>query len=315
VTIATAGQRLQYRKGHTILVRLRKDYELYLFLLPTVLFFLIFAYGPMFGLQIAFRDFNGAKGIWGSPWVGLKHFQNFFSSYYFWPLIRNTLAISIYSLLAGFPLPILLALMLNEVKNSKVKRTIQTVTYMPHFISTVVMVGMLMAFLSPSSGIINHFITLFGGDPINFIGEAKWFRHIYVLSGVWQGMGWGSIIYLAALSNVDPQLHESAVIDGASRMQCVWHINIPTILPTIVTMLILNAGSVLGVGFEKIFLMQNDLNREVSEVISTYVYQRGLIKAEYSFSTAVGLFNSVVNFLILVLVNYLSKKLSDTSLF
>ena len=315
MTKTNIEQKLNVGKKNRILIRLRRDYELYLFLLPTVLFFLIFAYGPMFGLQIAFQDFNGALGFWRSPWVGLKHFRNFFSSYFFWPLIGNTLAVSVYSLLAGFPLPILLALMLNEVKNSKIKRTIQTVTYMPHFISTVVMVGMLMAFLSPSTGIFNHFISALGGEPVNFMGEAKWFRHIYVWSGVWQGMGWGSIIYLAALSNVDPQLHESAVIDGASRIQCIWHINIPAILPTIVTMLILNAGSVLGVGFEKVFLMQNDLNRETSEVISTYVYRRGLINAEYSFSTAVGLFNSVVNFIILVVVNYLAKKLGETSLF
>lgn len=295
--------------------RLRRDYELYLFLLPTVVFFLLFAYGPMYGLQIAFKDFNGAKGILGSSWVGFKHFGNFFSSHFFWPLIKNTVLISIYSLAASFPLPILLALMLNEVKHSGVKRVIQTVTYMPHFISTVVLVGMLMSFLSPSSGIVNHFVQALGGEPINFMGKADYFRSIYVISGVWQGMGWGAIVYLAALSGVDPQLQESAVIDGATRFQCIRHINIPTILPTIVTMLILNAGNILNVGFEKIFLMQNDLNRETSEVISTYVYQRGLINAEYSFSTAVGLFNSIVNFIVLLVVNGLSKKLSDTSLF
>lgn len=304
-----------YSKQFSIVFkRICRDYELYLFLLPTLFFFILFAYGPMYGLQIAFKDFNGAKGFAGSPWVGLKHFKNFFQSYFFWPLIKNTLTISLYSLLVSFPIPILLALMLNEVKNIKFKRVVQTVTYMPHFISTVVLVGMLLSFLSPTTGIINHLIGSVGGKPVNFMSDARYFRHIYVLSGVWQSAGWGSIVYLAALSGVDPQLHESAVIDGANRFQRVWHINIPTILPTIVTMFILGVGSILGVGFEKVFLMQNDLNRETAEVISTYVYRRGLINAEYSFSSAVGLFNSGVNFIVLMIVNYIARKLNDTSL-
>ena len=295
--------------------RIIKNYELYIFLIPTLVYFTIFAYGPMYGLQIAFKDFNGSLGFAGSPWVGFKHFKNFFDSYFFWVLIRNTVLLSLYSLVAGFPLPIILAIMLNEVRNLKIKKFVQTVTYMPHFISTVVLVGMLLILLSPSTGIINYLLASLGLEPVYFMSRAGLFRHIYVWSGIWQHLGWSSIIYLAALSSVDMEQHEAAMIDGASRLQRIWHINIPAIVPTMVILFILNAGSIMNVGFEKVFLMQNDLNRETSEVISTYVYQRGLIHANFSFSSAVGMFNNVINFTILLAVNYISKKVGETSLF
>lgn len=300
--------------GGQLIKDVKKDWELYLFLFPTLVFFIVMKYGPMYGVQIAFRNFNGALGITGSKWVGVSHFKSFFGSYYFPLLIRNTVFISLYSLIAGFPMPIILALMLNEVKNSKFKRTVQTVTYAPHFISTVVLVGMLITFLSPSTGIINHLRVALKFETRNYISEPALFRHIYVWSGVWQNTGWSSIIYLAALSSIDPQLHEAATIDGASRWQRIWNINIPGILPTIVILFILSSGSIMNVGFEKAFLMQNPTNMETSDIISTYVYRRGLISAEYSFSAAVGLFNSVINFTLLILVNKLSKKLGETSI-
>lgn len=295
--------------------RIIKDYELYLFLLPAVVWYIIFMYGPLYGLQIAFKNFNGALGIWGSKWVGFRHFKNFYNSYLFWTLIKNTLALSVYSLLAGFPVPILLALMLNEVKNAKYKKFVQTVTYAPHFISMVVLVGIINISFSPSYGFISLGLQALGFEKQNYLVSPSAFRHIYVWSGIWQNAGWNSIIYLAALSSVDPTIHEAAVIDGASRIQRVWHINVKSIVPTMVILLILNTGSIMNVGFEKVFLMQNDLNSTTSDVISTYIYRRGLINADYSFSTAVGLLNNVVNFIILVTVNAISRKLGEISLF
>lgn len=295
----------------------RRDWQLYLLLLPCLCFFLIFRYYPMYGVQIAFKDFNGALGFSGSKWVGLKHFINFFNSYYFSTVIINTVLISLYTLIASFPMPIVLALMLNECRSQKFKRFVQTVTYAPHFISMVVMVGMLMVFLSPSSGLFGNLSNLMGFTEAaqrNYMAEPGMFRHLYVWSGVWQSTGWGSIIYLAALSGVDPSLHEAATIDGASRIQRVWYINIPTILPTIIILFIMNTGSIMNVGFEKAYLMQNDLNKSTSEVISTYVYKRGLLQADYSFASAVGLFNNVINFAMVSLVNFISKRLGDTSL-
>jgi putative aldouronate transport system permease protein len=291
-----------------------RDWELYVFLLPALLYFVVMKYFPMYGVQIAFKDFNGAFGIMGSPWTGFKHFRAFFSSYFFWPLVWNTVSLSLYSLFAGFPIPIVLSLMLNEVGSSSYKRVVQTVTYAPHFISTVVMVGMIIMFLAPTTGIVNHLIAAVGGERVNFMADPKLFRHIYVWSGIWQNMGWSSIIYLAALSSIDPQLHEAAVIDGANRWRRILHINLPGILPTVVILFILNTGSVMSVGFEKVFLMQNQMNMETADVISTYVYRRGLINAEYSFSAAVGLFNSVINFALLVGVNSVARRLGETSI-
>ncbi|OWR26593.1 sugar ABC transporter permease [Saccharibacillus sp. O23] len=290
------------------------NWELYLFMLPAVLYFLIFHYAPMYGIQIAFKNFVPSKGILGSPWVGFDHFERFFNSYYFWDLIWNTFSISFYELALGFPLPIILALAFNEVRNGKFKKTVQTVTYAPHFISIVVMAGMIITFLSPSSGIIIMLINALGFEAPQFLTDPAWFKTMYVLSGVWQSTGWGTIIYLAALSGVDPQQHEAAIMDGASRFKRMLHINLPTILPTITIMLILNMGNILGVGYEKILLLQNSLNLESSDVISTYVYRAGLVDAQYSFSTAVGLFNSVINVILLVAVNWIARRTSENSL-
>ncbi|UQZ86119.1 putative multiple-sugar transport system permease YteP [Paenibacillus konkukensis] len=299
---------------NTAFKRIKKNYDLYLLFLPVLAFFIIFEYVPMYGVQIAFKDFIATKGIWGSPWVGFKHFERFFDSFYFWRLIRNTLGIGLYQLIVGFPVPIVLALMINEVKSSLFRRFVQTVTYAPHFLSTVVAVGMIMMFLSPETGLVNIAIRLFGGEPISFMTEPGWFKSIYVWSGVWQQMGWSSIIYLAALAGIDPQLHEAARVDGASRLRRIWHINLPGIMPTVIVLLILNVGSILGVGFEKVFLMQNSLNMAASDVISTSVYRSGILGAEFSYSAAVGLFNSVVNFILLLTVNRIARKVSETSL-
>ena len=293
---------------------IRRNWDLYLLILPVIVYFLVFHYYPMYGVQIAFRNFIATRGILDSPWVGLRHFTRFFNSFYFWRLIRNTFGIGIYELVVGFPIPIILALSINEVKNERFKRFVQNITYAPHFLSTVVVVGMLFLFLNPNHGVINGAIQMFGGEPISFMTEPKWFKTIYVSSGVWKSMGWSSIIYLAALSGVDPQLHDAAMVDGASQLQRIWHINLPAITPTIVTLLILNAGRVLSVGFEKVYLMQNALNLESSDIIATHVYRTGLQGAQYSYSAAVGLFNSVVNFIMLVAVNRVARRLNETSL-
>lgn len=291
-----------------------RNWQLYIFILPAFLSIIIFSYIPMYGILIAFNNYVPTDGILGSHWVGFEHFTRFFNSYYFWDLLWNTLSISLYGLAIGFPLPIILALSFNEVKDGFFKRTVQTVTYAPHFISMVVMAGMIITFLSPSSGMITHMIEAFGITSPSFLTDPRWFKTIYVLSDVWQSTGWGTIIYLAALTGVDPGLHEAAVLDGATRLQRIRHINIPTIIPTITILLILNMGSLLGVGFEKILLLQNPLNMESSDVISTFVYRSGLVNAQYSFSTAVGLFNSVVNAIMLVVVNQIVRRTSENSL-
>lgn len=293
---------------------LMKNFDLYLFILPVLVYFAIFQYWPMYGIQIAFRDYVPVDGIFGSKWVGLEHFVRFFHSAYSLDIIRNTLVISLYALAIGFPAPLILALLLNQLPSQRFKRIVQTVTYAPHFISFVVIVGMLLIFLSPSSGIVNALITAFGGKPINFIGEPKLFSTIYVLSEVWQFTGWGAIIYLAALSGISPELHEAAMMDGANKLRRIWHIDIPGIMPTVVILLILGLGNIMNVGFEKIYLMQNSLNITSSEIISTYVYKVGLKGGEFSFSTAVGLFNNVINFILLVVVNKFAKKVSEHSL-
>jgi len=294
--------------------RVRLNWELYLFIAPAFLYYLIFHYGPMYGIQIAFKNFIPTKGITGSPWVGFDHFTRFFDSYYFWDLLWNTLSISLYELAVGFPLPILLALAFNEAKDGLFKRTVQTVTYSPHFISVVVMSGIIITFLSPSTGILVHIVELFGIEAPQFLTDPRWFKTVYVLSGVWQSTGWGTIIYLAALSAVDPQQHEAAIMDGATRLQRIVHINIPAIFPTITILLILNMGGILSVGFEKILLLQNSLNMGSSDVISTFVYRSGLLDAQYSFSTAVGLFNSVINAILLILFNQIARRTGETSL-
>ncbi|HIV27395.1 MAG TPA: sugar ABC transporter permease [Candidatus Ornithocaccomicrobium faecavium] len=294
--------------------RIFRNWELYLMFLPVLVFFLVFHYAPMYGVQIAFKKFSAVRGIVGSPWRGLYYFQQFFDSYLFGELIGNTLGLSLYSLAVGFPTPILLALMMNELRSERVKRVVQTITYAPHFISMVVMCSMIILFLSPSSGVLNRIIEILGGQSVYFMGKPEYFKTIYVLSGVWQNTGWSSIIYMAALSGIDPQLHEAATIDGASRLQRVWHINLPGILPTAVILLIMNCGSLMSIGFEKAFLLMNDLNRAAAEIISTFVYQRGLIDRNYSSAAAIGLFNSAINLVLLLGVNAIARRISDTSL-
>jgi putative aldouronate transport system permease protein len=268
----------------------------------------------MYGVQIAFKNFNPLQGITGSPWVGLDHFIRFVQSPYFVEIVRNTLEISVYSLLVGFPAPLILALLLNQLPSVKYRRFIQTVTYAPYFISVVVIVGMLLIFLSPRSGMINHLLNLFGFESVHFMAKPELFSTILVFSDVWQTAGWGAIIYLAALSGISPELHESAMIDGANKLQRIRHIDLPGILPTVIILLIFNLGSLLAVGFEKIYLMQNSLNISRSEVIATYVYKIGLQGGQFSFSTAVGLLNNIVNFLLIVAVNQAARKVSSTAL-
>lgn len=301
------------QKKHTLRV-MRTNYQIYLLVLPTLIYFVLFKYAPMYGLQMAFRNYNPALGITQSPWVGLKYFSRILSRPYFYQVIGNTLSISLSSLILGFPLPVIFALALNEMKNAKLKKTIQTITYAPHFISTVVVAAMLKIFLSPTSGIVNQLIKFFGGDAVNFMMRPECFVPIYVISGIWQGLGWSAIIYVAALASVDPALHESAMIDGATRLQRMVHINLPCILPTVIIMLILRTGSLLNVGFEKVFLLSNDAVLEKSEVISTYTYRIGITNSQFSQSTAIGLFNSVIQFVILISVNAISRKVSETSL-
>jgi putative aldouronate transport system permease protein len=302
---------MRYRES---LRRIKRHWQLYLVLLLPLIYIAIFRYWPMYGVQIAFRDFTPAEGIAGSPWIGLVHFERFFNSYQFWGLLRNTVGISVYSLLAGFPLPIVLAIAINEARRYYFKKTVQMVTYAPHFISTVVMVGIILQFLDPRIGLINKAIVALGGAPTNFIARPDLFQSIYVWSGVWQGMGYASIIYIAALSSIDPQLEEAAIIDGASRLQKILYIDLPGIMPTAIILLILNVGQIMNVGFEKIYLMQNPLNLTTSEVISTYVYKVGLLRAQYSFAAAVGLFNSIIDLVLLVTVNQIARKVGDTSL-
>jgi len=301
-----------HNKGY-IKKNLFRYWQLYAFLLPALTYFFIFQYIPMYGVQIAFKDFYANMGIMGSPWVGFEHFDRFFNSYYFWRLLKNTLLINVYQLVL-FPLPIIFALSLNELRNSTFKRWSQTLTYAPHFISVVVVVGMLVAFLDPITGIVNHLIVSLGGEAVPFLTSPGWFRHIYVWSGEWQGLGWGTIIYLAALAGVNPELLEAAEVDGATVMQRIIHINIPTILPTVVVLFILNIGKFMSVGFEKVLLMQNSLNSETSDIIQTFVYETGLLEGQYSFAAAVGLFDSVINVILLVTINYIARRTSESSL-
>ncbi len=311
------GQKKQTKEnGHTMSMgkRLKKNWQLYIFLLPALAGLILFSYVPMYGIQLAFRDYNPLRGIMGSPWVGFENFTRFFHSPQFQSLLINTLAISFYSLIVGFPIPIILALGLNYVANLRFKKAVQSITYAPYFISTVVLVGILNIFLSTDGGLINQLVKLFGREPILFMGQSRFWRHIYVWSGVWQSMGWNAVIYIATLAGVSAEMHEAATIDGATKFQRVFRIDLPMILPTIVITLILSCGSIMGIGFEKAYLMQNPLNLGVSEIISTYIYKIGLVNSEYGFSTAVGLFNSVINCIVLLTVNQAAKHMSKTSL-
>lgn len=294
--------------------RMLNHWPLYILILPPIIYIAIFNYVPMYGVLLAFKQYLPLEGIIGSPWVGFSHFEQFFSSPSSWRIIKNTILISIYSLVAGFPLPILLAVALNEVRIKWFKKTVQMLTYAPYFIFSVVLVGIVMQILDPRIGLINQFIQLFGGESINFMGDPQSFRSIYVWMGIWQGTGYGAIIYLAALAGVSKDLQEACIIDGASKMRRIWHVDLPSIRPTIVILLVLNVGGIMSVGFETIYLMQNNLNLSVSEIISTYVYKVGLINSNYGFSTAIGLFNSVINLILLITANFTARKLTDSGL-
>jgi putative aldouronate transport system permease protein len=307
----------QKANQENFLVKLKKDLctnkAIYFLLLPVVVYYVIFYYIPIYGVQIAFKNYSPGRGITGSPWAGFSHFLSFFKSYYFTRLLYNTIAISLLDIFFGFPAPIILALLMNEVRNRKFKRTVQTITYLPHFISMVVLCGMIVDFTT-TDGVINSVLGKLGFSPIAFLVEPGWFKPIVAASGIWQEIGWGSIIYMAALAGVDQELYEAATIDGANKWKQVFHVTLPSILPTIVVMLILRCGRIMDVGAEKILLLYNPVTYETADVISTFIYRKGLLDMSYSYSAAVGLFNSVINFALLVLVNRISRKLSESSL-
>jgi len=302
--------------GNALLRNMRKGWQLYLLMLLPVLYIVIFKYVPMYGALIAFKDFVPTKGIMGSEWVGFKFFQRFFESYEFWRVMKNTIYLSFYQLLVGFPFPIVLALFLNYVKHKYFKKSVQMITYAPHFISVVVMVGIIFQLLDPRTGVVNGLLQFFGMEPLNFLGEPAYFKSIYVWSGLWQNVGFSCIVYLAALSALDPSLHEAAVMDGASKIRRMMHIDFPGILPLAIILLILDTGHILDTGFEKVLLMQNSLNLSASEVIDTFVYKVGLASTvvNYSYSTAIGLFKSVISLVLMLFVNRLAKKVGQEGL-
>ncbi|OBZ12700.1 sugar ABC transporter permease [Bacillus sp. FJAT-26390] len=294
--------------------KMARHWQLYFVILLPIAYLIIFKYVPMAGIMIAFKDYNVIKGIFGSEWVGLKYFNQFFDSPNFWLYMKNTLGISLYGLLVGFPAPILLALALNEVRNGLFKKSVQLVSYAPYFISTVIMVSILIVNLTPNVGIVSKLFQMLGVENTNFMGIPSLFKSIYVWSDVWQHTGYGAIIYIAALAGVNPELYEAAKVDGASRIQKIINVDIPSLIPVSVILLILNLGNLMKLGFEKIYLMQNPLNLATSEVISTYVYKVGLLGSSFSFSAAIGVFNSIINLTLLIVVNYIARKLSNNSL-
>lgn len=294
--------------------KLTGQYEYLLLILPCIAFYVLFAYIPMYGAIIAFKDFRLGDTILSAPWVGIKWFVDFFKSMYFWRLMKNTLLINVYSLIFGFPVPIIFALVVNEIRKTKVKRVLQTVSYMPYFISTVVIVGMLQNFFGMQWGVVNNLWEALGYERIHFFVHSQYFRPLYIGSGIWQTFGYGSIIYIAAMGGINMELYEAAIVDGANKLRQIWHITLPGIRPTIIIILIFSIGNLMSEGFQKIILMYNPATYEVADVISTYVYRRGLIEMEYSFSTAIGLFNSVINFGLLVAANAVAKKISEVGL-
>lgn len=304
---------VSHTRSAMLLKDLRRNKSIYLMAIPFVLFFLIFHYVPMYGALISFQEYSPSRGISGSEWVGFKHFLEFFQSYYFWRLIRNTLTISMSMLIWGFPAPIILALMLNEVQSAFFKRTVQSLTYIPHFISIVVIAGMMIDF-TQHRGVVNDLIEMFGGERFNFLQEPELFVPLYVVSGIWQEIGWGTIIYLAALSSIDPSLYEAATIDGANRFHKLIYITLPSLFPTIMILFIMRMGNVMTVGHEKIILLYNPAIYETADVINTFVYRKGMLELNWSYSTAVGLFNSVANFVFLIITNQLSRKAKQNSL-
>jgi putative aldouronate transport system permease protein len=317
--IASANS-MKVQKKHSIAHRIkhklitRGEWQLYLLILPVVVYFIIFHYLPMYGVQIAFRNYSITKPILEAKWVGLTYFKRFLNSPMFPQLMKNTVVLSFYDLVVGFPFPVIFAVILNQTQSKRLVKFTQTVTFAPYFISMVVLVGMLYLFLSPTSGIVNKLLELFGVSPIYFMAETKWFRHVYVLSHVWQRTGYQAIIYFAALTSVDPGLYEAATIDGATRLEKIWHIDIPSIMPTLVTMLLLSVGRILNVDTQRTLLMQVATNLETSEIFGTYVYKVGLINAQFSYSTAIDLFKTFINLTLLILTNFISKKLTEESL-
>lgn len=293
--------------------KIKPNAILYLFLIPSIVYAIIFLYLPMYGVIISFKKFNPGLGISGSPWVGFMWFSNFFDSYIFWTLIKNTIKLSLYSFFAGMPIPIILAIAFQYCYSKTLKKIVQTVTYSPHFISVIVLVGMLMVFLSPRSGIVNVIIQALGGESINFMMDEKWFSHLYVWSGVWQNAGFSTIIYMAVLSNVSPELHEAAIVDGASKIRRVLYIDLPVIAPTFIILQILALGGMMSIGFEKVYIMQNSANTMVSEIISTYVYKLGIQESQFSYTAAIGLFNNVINLTLLMAANWMSRKVTKMS--
>jgi putative aldouronate transport system permease protein len=308
---------LEGRRKKRLSTRIFRSWQLYVLMLPAVVWVVLFAYWPLYGIQIAFRDFTPVQGITGSDWVGLKHFERFVTSYNFWPLLKNTLVLAFYELIASFPIPIILALALNAVRQKFFSRVVQLITYAPNFISTVVVIGILVMLADPSTGIIVHGIEVLGLTPPDFLSDPTWFRHTYVWSGVWQTAGFSAIVYLAGLSSVPPELHEAAKVDGASQLRRMWHIDLPAIMPIAIILLIMSTGNIMSVGFEKVLLMQNPLNLSTSQVIDTYVYEVGLQSEipQFSYSTAIGLFRSVIGIILLVVVNGLSRKITKAGLF
>ena len=301
--------------NHTpIWKRLRRDYVLYLLVLPAFIYIFIFNYIPMYGVQIAFKEYMPGLGIEASPWTGWDNFERFFSSPDCGTLIWNTVILSVYQLVASFPIPIIIALMLNQCNSIGYKKFVQNVIYAPHFISIVVLIGMMQIMMAPNSGVINTLITALGGESIFFFGEEGWFRHLYVWSGVWQSTGFNTIIYISALAGVSYEMHEAAIVDGASKFKRILYIDFPSILPTAVILLIMAVGQIMSIGFDKVYLMQNSINMPVSEIISTYIYKKGILDTDYSFSAAVGLFNNIINFVLLISVNGLSRRVSGNSL-
>ena len=309
----TVNKRYPKYGWHNIKRDFQLNYALTLMILPVFAFYIIFHYGPMYGLQIAFRDYNPVDGVTGSPWVGFRHFISFFNNFYFGRLIRNTLLISVETLVFGFPAPIIFAILLNEIRTSWYKRTLQTLSYLPYFISTVVRCGIIVNF-TRSDGVINDIVAAFGGQRKTMLQYPQYFRPVYVISGIWQSLGWNSIIYLAAISGIDMQLYEAAKIDGAGRFAQVFHVTIPSIAPTIIILFILRMGSMFSVGSDKVLLLYNSATYETADVISTYVYRRGILDGDFSFSAAVGLFNSLINFFLIIVTNKISSMVSETSL-
>ncbi len=299
--------------GSALLRELRKNKIVYLLIGIGFLYYLIFHFGPMFGIVMAFQDYSPGRGFLHSEWVGFQNFLDFFNSVYFGRIFKNTILINLYQLLWGFPIPIILALLLNEISCQGFKRFIQTATYFPHFISMVVAAGMIIDFTS-TNGLINQIITFFGGTPSNLLMEPSLFRTIYIASGIWQGAGWGSILYIAALSGINPELYEAATIDGAGRFSKIWHVSLPGIMPTVIIMLILQIGSMMNVNFEKIILLYNPITYETADVISSFVYRKGILEGNFSYSAAVGVFNSVINCFLLVAANFISRRMTETSL-